>query len=205
MKKLHVTFTSPYARIVRAALIEHRLEQDVEVIAAKTRQPDSPYYEIVPSGRVPFLELDDGTALEESDIICAYFDQVGNGPSLSCAMSLDDWTYGRLHGLARSYIDGIAVWGREVRRPDDEQSPGIIAHERSRNARLAKAWEQKIHHPLMTGDLNIAQLTLYCAMDALTAYTGVEATPSHPNLQAWRRKLSTRRSLSLTPPPPPRT
>jgi glutathione S-transferase len=202
MNKLHVTLTSPYARVARAALIEHSLEQDIEVVVAKTRQHGSPYYEITSSGRVPFLERADGTSLEETDIICAYFDEVGKGSPLSRAMSLDEWAYGRLHGLARSYIDGVGVWGREVRRPLDEQSPTIIAHERSRNERLARLWEQEITQPLMTGDLNIAQLTLYCAMDALEAYTGIEATPSHPNLQAWRGKLSVRRSLSSTPPPP---
>ena len=48
--KLHVTLTSPYARKARVAIIEHRLQDDVEVLVAKTRQKDSPYYQIAPSG-----------------------------------------------------------------------------------------------------------------------------------------------------------
>ena len=98
--KLHVTLTSPYARKARVAIIEHRLQDDVEVLVAKTRQKDSPYYQIAPSGRVPFLELADGRSLEESDSICAYFDAIGHGPPLSYGLATDDWEYARLHGLA---------------------------------------------------------------------------------------------------------
>lgn len=199
--KLHVTLTSPYARKARTAIIEHRLQDAVEVVVAQTRQEDSPYYQIAPSGRVPFLELDDGRSLEESDSICTYFDAIGHGPPLSYALATDNWEYARLHGLARTYIDGIGVWGREVRRPTNEQSPTIIAHEIARNRRLAGVWEQEIDHPLMTGPLNLVQLTLYCAFDSLIMYTGVEATPDHPRLQTWRARLSERPSLIATAPP----
>lgn len=201
MMKLHVTLTSPYARATRVAVIEHSLEAEVEIVVARTREANSPYYAIAPSGRVPFLELGDCRTLEESDIICAYLDSVGHGPPLCRAMDLDNWEYGRLHGLVRTYIDGIGVWGREVRRPLGEQSPTIIAHERARNERLANVWEREISHPLMIGDFNMAQLTLYCAFDALKHYTGIEATPDHPALHAWRAQLSGRASLQATPPP----
>ncbi len=200
--KLHVTFTSPYARTARVSLIEHGLQDQVEVLKAQTRQANSPYYTIAPSGRVPILELDDGRTLEESELICAYFDALGNGPALLRPAELDNWEYGRLNAMARSYIDGVGVWGRELRRPANEQSPNIIAHETARNQRLADAWEREIAHPLMNGDLNVAQLVLYCAFEALKNYTGAEATPDHPQLQAWRARLSERPSLAATPPPP---
>jgi glutathione S-transferase len=199
--KLHVTLTSPYARTARAALIEHELQDDIEVVPAQTRKADSPYYRIATSGRVPVLELADGRTLEETDIIVAYFDHIGRGTPLTRPMELDNWQYAHLHGLARSYIDGIGVWGRELRRPKDEQSPTIIAHERARAERLADLWEREISHPLMNGDLNLAQLTLYCAFDSLIMYTGVGATPKHPKLQAWRAALDQRPSLQATKPP----
>jgi hypothetical protein len=47
--KLYVTFTSPYARLARILVIEKALEDRVEVIAAKTRIANSPYYQINPS------------------------------------------------------------------------------------------------------------------------------------------------------------
>jgi glutathione S-transferase len=58
--KLYVTFTSPYARLARILVQEKALEDRVEIIAAKTRVADSPYYQINPSGRVPYLIDDSG-------------------------------------------------------------------------------------------------------------------------------------------------
>ena len=53
--KLYVTYGSPYARLARIIVIEKAIEDRVEIIEAKTRTPDSPYYQINPSGRVPYL------------------------------------------------------------------------------------------------------------------------------------------------------
>ena len=44
--KLYVTFTSPYARLARILVLEKALEDRVEIVAAKTRVADSPYYRV---------------------------------------------------------------------------------------------------------------------------------------------------------------
>jgi glutathione S-transferase len=72
--KLYVTYGSPYARLARIIVIEKVLEGRVEIIQAKTRTPGSPYYQINPSGRVPYLVDDAGVGMEDSQIICAYLD-----------------------------------------------------------------------------------------------------------------------------------
>jgi len=64
--KLYITPGLPYARMARIVVLEKRLEQRVEVITARTRAADSPYYRINPSGRVPYLIRDDGVGMEES-------------------------------------------------------------------------------------------------------------------------------------------
>ncbi|MFZ1152066.1 MAG: glutathione S-transferase N-terminal domain-containing protein [Xanthobacteraceae bacterium] len=84
--KLYVTFTSPYARLARILVLEKALEDRVDIIEAKTRVAGSPYYQINPSGRVPYLINDDGVGMEDSQLICAYLDSLdGNG----CARWLD--------------------------------------------------------------------------------------------------------------------
>src|SRR5262249_39087036 len=70
--KLYVTYGSPYARLARIIVIEKALEERVEIIEAKTRTPGSPYYQINPSGRVPYLVDDSGVGMEDSQLICAY-------------------------------------------------------------------------------------------------------------------------------------
>ena len=64
--KLYVTYTSPYARLARILVIEKNLEDRIEIIKAKTRTADSPYYEINPSGRVPYLVDDADVGMEDS-------------------------------------------------------------------------------------------------------------------------------------------
>ena len=49
--KLYITPGSPYARMVRMVILEKGLANRVEIILAPTRQKDSPYYKINPSGR----------------------------------------------------------------------------------------------------------------------------------------------------------
>src|ERR1700748_2408276 len=78
--KLYITPGSPYARMTRIMVLEKGLEASVEILAAQTRSKGSPYYQINPSGRVPYLLRDDGTGLEESMIICRYLDHFDGRP-----------------------------------------------------------------------------------------------------------------------------
>ena len=89
--KLYVTFTSPYARIVRIVIQEKKLDRRVEIIQALTRKIDSPYYSINPSGRVPYLIQDDGAGIEDSQLICAYLDHVDGTPIFDHPSGTSGW------------------------------------------------------------------------------------------------------------------
>ena len=73
--KLYVTLTSPFSRLVRAVIIEKKLQDRIPVTPIQTRTPDSPLYAINPSGRVPTLVTDDGVIFEDSQVICAYLER----------------------------------------------------------------------------------------------------------------------------------
>src|SRR6266480_7223208 len=114
--KLYVTYTSPYARLARIVVVEKTLENRVEVLAAKTRSVGSPYYQINPSGRVPYLVDDAGVGMEDSQVICAYLDSLDGKPRLHRSGVDPDWANRRLEASARSMLDGISVWAREMGR-----------------------------------------------------------------------------------------
>jgi glutathione S-transferase len=78
--KLYVTSASPYARLARILVAEKVLQDRVEIIEAKTRTPGSPYYQINPSGRVPYLIDDAGVGMGDSQLICAYLDRLDDKP-----------------------------------------------------------------------------------------------------------------------------
>ena len=199
--KLYITPGSPYARIARIVIIEKGLESRVEIIAAQTRVANSPYYQINPSGRVPYLVRDDGVGLEESPVICDYLDRLDGKPAYAWPRGEAEWEARRLDALARSMADGLAVWGRELGRPQHERSPTIILHEAHRAARLADVWEHEIDHPFMRGELNLPQITLACAVGFGIRLPEFQWRAGHPRLAAWFDHMSARPSIAATAPP----
>src|SRR6201993_4871430 len=89
--KLYVTDGSPYARLARMVVVEKGLEGRVEILEAKTRTAGSPYYQINPSGRVPYLVDDAGVGMEDSQIICAFLDGLDGRPRFHDASHASDW------------------------------------------------------------------------------------------------------------------
>jgi glutathione S-transferase len=199
--KLYITPGSPYARLARVVVLEKKLADRVEIIPAQTRQADSPYYRVNPSGRVPYLVRDDGTGLEDSSVICAWLDHLDGKPAFDPPDGERGWEARRLEALARSWLDGLAVWLRELYRPREERSPGIIRHEGARSGRMADVWETEIDHPLMHGSLNLAQVTLACALGLEARNPDFRWRPGHPNLSDWFDRISARPSLAATAPP----
>src|SRR5204863_9350451 len=126
----------PYRRRARMLVAEKRLEARVEIVEAKTRTPRSPFYRRHPSGRAPYLIDAAGVGMEDSQLICAYLDGLDGKPRFH--PSLDpDWSHRRLEARARSMCDGIAVWAREMGRPEQERSPTTLVHEVARSQRMA--------------------------------------------------------------------
>jgi len=197
--KLYITPNSPYARMARMFVIEKKFESRVEMIVAQTRTTNSPYYAINPSGRVPYLVRDDGVGMEESALICAYLDQLDGRPILE-RPSLEAQ---RLEALARSMVDGLSVWNRELARPANERSPTVIRHEIERARRMTDLWEREIDHPWMHGPLNMAQLTLACALGLEARNREFDWRTGHPKLVAWMQSVAARPSFVATAPPRP--
>lgn len=187
--QLYITWTSPYARIARMVIAEKGLAARVEIIEAKTRTAGSPYYAVNPSGRVPYLVTGDDLAFEDSHLIAQYLDRLDGAPRLTPPASDDGWAYGRLEAYARSFVDGLSVWVRELRRPENERSPTIIAHETARAERLADFWEREVGHRLMQGPLNLAQLYLVAGLDQAAYSRLADYTAGRPSLAAWAKRL----------------
>lgn len=198
--KLYVTFTSPYARLARILVLEKGLEDRVEIVAAKTRVADSPYYQINPSGRVPYLIDDSGVGMEDSQIICAYLDSLDGKPRFHDPQRQTDWAYQRLEFAARNMCEGICVWVREMARPAGERSPTVLAHEVTRAQRMADVFEARVTDPLMLGPPNMARLTLAVALDVVRRRGFGDLTDGRPQLAAWMRSISELPSMQRTAP-----
>lgn len=196
--KLYVTPGSPYARMARIVVLEKGLGSRVDIVQAQTRRADSPYYAINPSGRVPYLVRDDGVGMEESALICDYLDQLDGRPTFGLPPG---WEARRLEALARSFVDGVSVWNRELARPENERSPTVIRHETERSRRMIDLWEREIGHPLMQGPLNRIHLTLACTLGLEARNPGFQWRTGHPKLVDWYALIAARPSFAATVPP----
>ncbi len=198
--KLYITDTSPYARIARIVVFEKGLEAQVEMIPAQTRTPGSPYYAINPSGRVPYLVRDDAVAMEDSAVICKFLDDFAPPRLFDLPSGEDKWEALRLQALAGSLLEGVSVWVRELKRPPGERSPTILAHERNRSERMIDLWEDQIDHPLMHGQLTMAQISLITALQLELQIADFNWRPGHPKLDDWANRIAERPSIIATLP-----
>jgi glutathione S-transferase len=150
---------------------------------------------------VPYLIRDDGVGLEESTLICDYLDRLDGKPVFALPAGEAAWEARRLEGLARSMLDGLSVWLRELYRPPEERSPGVIRHETARSERMVDLWEREIAHPLMRGALNMQSLTLACALGLEARNPDFRWRPGHSRLVEWYEPIARRESFLATAPP----
>ena len=77
---------------------------------------------------------------------------------------------------------------------------------RRRALRMANAFDSEMDNPVLTGPLNIAQITLGCALKGPGApkLCGQEWRAARPKLAAWAEAIARRPSFAATVPPPPK-
>jgi glutathione S-transferase len=112
---------------------------------------------LVRSPRPRFIE---GIGMEDSQLICAYLDNLDGKPRFHDPRRASDWAYLRLEFAARSMCEGICVWVREMARPASERSSTVLAHEAARGQRMADIFENRVVDPLMQGTPLMAHLIL---------------------------------------------
>src|SRR3979411_1547137 len=122
--KLLASHTSPYARKVRIAIAEKKIECELveeSPWAAGTSVPD-----YNPLGKVPVLVLDDGTALYDSRVIVEYLDTVSPVSRLIPEPNRQRIAVRRWEALADGVCDAAVAIVLERRRPARQQSLELI-------------------------------------------------------------------------------
>ena len=201
--KLCSVLNSPYSRMARIVCLEKDLGDRVSFEVVQTRGENNPYYNVNPSGRVPSLILDDGTVLEESALICWYLDYIDGKPRLHPTDGINGLEQRRIEAIARSMLDGISLWLREyIYRPPEMHSETITDHEMRRASRLADVFEKEVEGELLSGPINMAQITLACVfhgnmIDSLPEFAWQEG---RPHLCNWVERIGQNLSVKETAP-----
>ena len=195
--KLFYAAGSPYARIIRVVLRETGLDRSVAEEEVTLRDPNSALLAYNPGGKVPALQLDDGTVLNESLLVLAYLDTRHGGRRLLPMDGSDGWKILAATGRAYAFLDAVTVWNRELRF--GLKAPGVIALETARAERAADAFEAALGQGGYGGPIDAAQIVLGAALENTARRHKVWAwRPRHPRLSGFLDEVARRPSFTAT-------
>ena len=196
--QIYYSDNSPYARIVRIAARETGLDGRIEWIKVRNRAPDSPLLAHSPVCRVPTL-VEGDLVLGEARNICDYFGRVAGATPLLPAP--DDWPARGLESMMTGFLDGIAVWVRELRRSEPHRSDFLLDVEAKRAKRCLNhfegIWTDQDRPPAW----DFGHMALACALDIADLNALMPDWPDErPALATWLADRRTRPSMTATKP-----
>lgn len=201
--KLLASLTSPYARKVRVALAEKRIEYELIEESPWAAGTTVPNYN--PLGKVPVLVLDDGTTLFDSRVIVEYLDTVSPVSRLIPEPNRQRIVVRRWEALADGICDAAVAIVLENKRSARQQNKESIERQHGKVDRglqeLAtelgdKAW--------CNGEAySLADIATGCALGYLDLrHAALDWRSKYPNLVKLAEKLAKRPSFTETAPPP---
>ena len=199
--KLRYSATSPYVRKVMMVIHERGLSDRVELEKTDAWSSTTDLPSTNPLGKVPALELDDGTALFDSPVIVEYLDsESGPGNGLLPPPGPDRWTALRFQALADGICDAAILRRLEGNRPEQLRSTDWMERQRAAVARSVDALEADAAK--LGERFTIGSVAVLAALGYLDFRFGHEDwRAGHPTLTAWFDAESKRDSFVSTTPP----
>lgn len=174
MMILYGSAASPYARLARVFMLEKGLEDRFSWVEIDSMSDPEPLARANPLMQVPTLVFDDGSAIFDSEAICAYADTLAepkllpNGGKIGAA-SL------RRRTLARGVLDAAVRTVQENRRPESERSSLWLAR-----------WARAIERAFAAIDVELADAPAADDFSMLAAVVAAEYIGFRMPSVAWR-------------------
>ena len=196
----------PNPRMLRMFLAEKSLKIDMvehDLLAGENRELG--YVTKNPGGQMPALELDDGTILAETVVICDYFEELHPTPPLIGTNAQERaearmWNRRIEQKITENiyngfrFAEGIDIFKNRMRCLP-EAADGLKASAQDGLAWLDKQMEGK---NFICGDrITIADLVLYCCTN-FSAGVGQTIDPSLENVNAWSNRIDQRPSAEAS-------
>lgn len=200
--KLAYSATSPYVRKVMVLLHETGQLDDVALteIATTPMAPSAPLVSQNPLGKVPALERDEGPALFDSRVICAFLDDRAQAGLYG--KGARHWEIRTLEATADGILDAALLMVYETRlRDEDERSEAWVEAQWAKIAQAVAALNtRRISH--LSGTLDMGQIAVGCALGYLDLRHDARAW-RHGNdaLARWFDTFDSRPSMQATAPP----
>lgn len=197
--KLRYNPMSPYIRKVTIMIIETGLEDRVERVLTHPWTENTDISEVNPLGKVPALELEDGTSLYDSLVICDYLDSLHDGPKMIPTSGMERWIVLRRHALGLGITDAAALHLFELRRQHGQQSPGWLDRQWLAVTRGLDQAEREVGD--FKEQLDIGQICIACAI-GLIDFRNPDCgwRDNRANLSAWWDRMMARPSFANSVP-----
>jgi glutathione S-transferase len=202
--KLYDATPAPNPRRVRVFLAEKGIEVPlVQVDMQKGEHKSAEFLKKNPSGKIPVLELDDGTCIGESVAICRYFEAVQPEPNLFGRTPAELGViemYNRilefelLSQVGVAWVNGPVVAKMAAGR--FKQNPEAKAQAEAAVGRFYARLDRELgERPFMAGErYTIADITGLCVIDFATALVGLKPDAGLANLWRWHAGVAARPS-----------
>lgn len=200
--KLIGTLTSPFARKVRIALAEKKIEY--ALIEDNPWLAGNSIALVNPLGKIPVLVLDDGTNLYDSRVIVEYLDTVSPVSRLIPGPSRQRIAVKRWEALADGICDAAATIVIELRRPARQQSRDWIARQQEKVDLGVKELARELDDKRWCNGeaYSLADIATGCALGYLDfRMAEIDWRGTHANLAQLAEKLAKRPAFADTAPP----
>ncbi len=162
--------------------------------------PHAELMRINPLGKIPTLELEDGTVIYDSPVIIEYLDTLHTGPKLVPAAWPERLTALRRHALGQGMLDNALPLLGEGFRPAERQSE---PHKELWRAKLRACVDALEHEAdaLDAGGFTVGHLAIGVALDYLDfRFADLAWREGHPKLAAWHTTFNARPAVQANLP-----
>jgi len=201
--KLYSFPSAPNPRRVLIFAAEKRLQLDVVNVDLREGETKSPaFLNKNPSGKIPVLELADGTCIAETVAICRYLEALAPEPNLFGRDALETALVEAHHrhiefelpsSIGAAWVNGPIVAAAGLVQPIEEQ--------RLRGAGLTRKYYQRMdkelaNRPFMAGErFTVADISALCMIDFAAAMVDLRPDDALQHLWAWHGRVSQRSSI----------
>lgn len=199
--KLHWSPRSPFVRKVMIVLYEGGIEDRVQLVRTPVAM-DKPNLDLVadnPLIKLPTLVLEDGTALYDSRVICAYLDGLTGGrlmPGDPTARLVAE----RRQALGDGFLDALLLYRQERNKPVERQTAAWLDAFALKVRAVLAALEAEAA-ALSASGFDPGVIAIGCALSYMDyRFPDIDWRGGHPTLAAWHEGFCVRPSVARSQP-----
>jgi glutathione S-transferase len=199
MLKLHYSPTSPFVRKCVVAAHELHIIDQIELIPASAHpvNRDMKLVALNPLGKLPTLEIDGGTTLYDSRVICEYLNVLAGG-NLIPAQGEARWAALVGQALADGLMDAAVLTRYEkAARPEKLQWEEWVSGQLAKVTSALAEIERRAN--TFAERVDVGTISIACALGYLDfRYANLAWRNSCPTAAAWFERFGARESMAAT-------